>query len=34
MKAQERHHLKQNEFAVTPGRVAEAGHADRDRIGS
>jgi TolA-binding protein len=31
MKAQERHHLKQNEFAVTTKRVAEAVMENRDR---
>ena len=31
MKAQERHHLKQNEFAVTAGRMAEAVKENRDR---
>ena len=31
MKSQERHHLKQNEFAVTAGRVAESVMANRDR---
>src|SRR5262245_29737065 len=31
MKSQERHHLKQNEFAVTAGKVAEAVMENRDR---
>jgi TolA-binding protein len=32
MKAQERHHLKQNEFAQTAARVAGAVAANRDRV--
>lgn len=32
MKAQERHHLKQNEFAVTTARVAETLAANRNRV--
>ena len=32
MKAQERHHLKQNEFAATTARLAEAAMANRDRL--
>jgi TolA-binding protein len=31
MKAQERHHLKQNEFAIRTARVAESLRANRDR---
>ena len=32
MKAQERHHLKQNEFAATTAKVAAALSANRDRV--
>lgn len=32
MKAQERHHLKQNEFAVTTAHVAEAMARNRDQV--
>ena len=31
MKSQERHHLKQNEFAVTTARLAEVVMQNRDR---
>ena len=32
MKAQERHHLKQNEFAESVARIAVAAKANRDRV--
>src|SRR5262245_46318268 len=32
MKAQERHHLKQNEFAQTTARFADAASANKNRI--
>src|SRR6185295_11282905 len=32
MKAEERHHLKQNEFAISVARLATSAKANRDRV--